>query len=438
MNRLTVALLAALDAALAVSIGIGFALVPLAALWAFQFEMSFDWSLLWRGAVDVWLLGNGASMRVTLDTALVTAIGFPGAAASFLVSLAPLAFTLATVLFGIRTGMRAARSSWWQGAVVIAVVVFGVLAFAASLSAVNVGVRPSIVQGTLIPTLRFGLGVLGAALWVRFRNQTGPDLVIDGLRSLTDRIQDDVRAVIGTALRGGAIVVFGIISVAAIVLAVMIAVHYGTIISLHESAQLGAFGGTIVTLAELLFLPNLVIWTASWLVGPGFALGTGTSISPVGTLLGPVPGVPVLGALPTADSAFGFVTLIVPVAIGFIAAVLVRRRLVRDLSGHNILALLALAGVGIGLVAGIGLGVLAAMSAGAAGPERLVDVGPNGWTVGLWSGIVTAIAAVIGMAAGPTHADDTDELPELHSRPNERTPLAGRSGRPSTANRPSR
>ncbi|WP_431030679.1 cell division protein PerM [Plantibacter sp. RU18] len=416
MKRLTVALLAALDAALAVAIGIGVALVPLLALWALHFQLGIDPAALWRGAVDIWALGNGSSMRVTLDTALITQLGLPSSMEPFLVSLAPLAFTVGTVLFGVRTGSRAARSSWWQGAVVVSVGVFAVLSLLVALSALYPAVRPSIVQGTLAPTLRFAGGAVVAALWVRFREQDAADPVLDGLRALRDRFPDDWWAVLVTALRGGMLAAVALLGVAAVTTAIVIAAGYGAIISLHESAQFGALGGAVVTGAELLYLPNLVIWAASWITGGGFAIGTGTAISPIGTLVGPIPAVPVLGALPTGDSPFGFAVLVIPVVIGFASAVVLRRRLAIELHGRGGLSRLLVAGVGIGITAGVVLGVLAALSAGAAGPGRLIEVGPNAWATALWTAVVVGIAAVLGMAAGPVHLAEEDRLPDLHER----------------------
>lgn len=416
MKRLTVALLAALDAALAVAIGIGVALVPLLALWALHFQLGIDPAALWRGAVDIWALGNGSSMRVTLDTALITQLGLPSSMEPFLVSLAPLAFTVGTVLFGVRTGSRAARSSWWQGAVVVSVGVFAVLSLLVALSALHPAVRPSIVQGTLAPTLRFGGGAVVAALWVRFREQDAADPVLDGLRALRDRFPDDWWAVLVTAVRGGLLAAVALLGVAAVTTAIVIAAGYGAIISLHESAQFGALGGAVVTGAELLYLPNLVIWAASWITGGGFAIGTGTAISPIGTLVGPIPAVPVLGALPTGDSPFGFAVLVIPVVIGFASAVVLRRRLAIELDGRGGLSRLLAAGIGIGITAGVVLGVLAALSAGAAGPGRLIEVGPNAWTTALWTTVVVGIAAVLGMAAGPVHLAEEDRLPDLHER----------------------
>ncbi|WP_285036804.1 DUF6350 family protein [Plantibacter sp. ME-Dv--P-095] len=420
MKRLTVALLAALDATLAVAIGIGVALVPLLALWALYFQLEVDPAALWRGAVDIWTLGNGSSMRITLDTELVTQLGLPLGMEPFLVSLAPLAFTIGTVLFGVRTGMRAARSTWWQGAVVVSVLVFAVLAFLVTLTALHPAVRPSIVQGTLAPTVRFALGVVVAALWVRFREQDAADPILDGLRATLDRLPAGAWPMIVTSLRGGALAASALLAVSAVLTAVLIAAGYGAIISLHESAQYGVLGGAIVTGAELLYLPNLVIWAMSWITGGGFAIGSGTAVSPIGTLVGSMPAVPVLGAIPTGESPFGFAVLVVPVVIGFAAAVVLRRRLLVDLDGRDGLARLAVVGLGIGVTAGVVVGVLAAISAGAAGPGRLVEVGPNGWATGLWTTLTVGIAAVIGMAAGPTHLAEEDRLPELQVRPSVR------------------
>jgi hypothetical protein len=112
--------------------------------------------------------------------------------------------------------------------------------------------------------------------------------------------------------------------------------------------------------------------------------------------------------------------LVVPVVIGFAVAVVLRRRLLVDLDGRGGLGRLAVVGLGVGVTAGLIVGVLAALSAGAAGPGRLVEVGPDGWATGLWTTLTVGIAAVVGMAAGPTHLAEEDRLPELHAQPSGR------------------
>jgi hypothetical protein len=48
-------------------------------------------------------------------------------------------------------------------------------------------------------------------------------------------------------------------------------------------------------------------------------------------------------------------------------------------------------------VGGVILGLLAWFSAGAAGPGRLADVGPNPWAVGVAAAIELGVAATIGL-----------------------------------------
>jgi hypothetical protein len=176
------------------------------------------------------------------------------------------------------------------------------------------------------------------------------------------------------------------------------------VIGLYEGLQAGALGGAALTIAQLAFLPDLVIWAASWLVGPGFAIGTGSSVSPVGTQLGPVPSLPLLGVLPPGNLALGFLGLLVPVLAGFIAAVVVHSRPPRTITGQTITGRpsggwLFLTALGTGAVAGIELGLLAWASSGAAGPGRLHDVGPDPWLIGGIAAAEVAVAAVVGMFA---------------------------------------
>src|SRR6185312_5174876 len=173
--------------------------------------------------------------------------------------------------------------------------------------------------------------------------------------------------------------------------------HYADLIALSASAHAGVLGGITLTIGQLAFLPNLVIWAVAWLVGPGFAIGAGSAVSPLGTSLGPLPTIPILGALPTGDFAFGFVGLLVPVLVAFLAGVVIRSRVLRATGHSSGPATLVLAGVGVGIAGGVLLGLLAWASGGAAGPGRLADVGPSPWLVGGFAALEFGIAAIIGL-----------------------------------------
>ena len=106
MNRTTVALLAALEAVIVAAIGLGIALVPLTILWAAQYQLGAEWIVVWRAAADIWLVGHGANLTVTLDAQTVATLGLPGAATPFQVTIALLGFAVLTAGLGVRTGSR--------------------------------------------------------------------------------------------------------------------------------------------------------------------------------------------------------------------------------------------------------------------------------------------------------------------------------------------
>lgn len=394
MNRKLTALFAAFESLLVVGIGIAIPLLPLTILWGFQYGLSIDWATFWRAAVDIWLLGHGVDIRLTLDPAVAAALGLAGAEAPVTLTIAALGFALLTILLGVRAGRRVAETRYRVLGELVSLLVFAGASLLVTFTALHPLARPSLVQGTILPTLVFGLGL---AIGVR-RTRMERDDAPGPLSARLDDLPAFVRPALVTALRGGTAAAALVITTAGLLTAAAIAFSYAKIITLYEGLHTEVLGGVAITLGQLAFLPNLVIWTASWLVGPGFAIGTGSTISPLATTVGPIPAIPMLGALPSGDSAFGFLGLLVPVVAGF----LIGATMVRDRHVHPILA-----GLGIGVIGGVILGLLAWFSGGAAGPGRLVTVGPDPWAVGALAALELGVAAIIGVAASRrrTNAD---------------------------------
>ncbi|HEU0206325.1 MAG TPA: DUF6350 family protein [Pseudolysinimonas sp.] len=404
MTRRLTLLFSAFEALLVVAIGVAIPLVPLTILWAAQFGFGPDWAIFWRGATDIWLIGHGVDVTFTLDPATATALGVAGAGAPVKITIALLGFALLTLLLGVRAGQRVAETGHRALGEITALVVFAAASSVVTLSAVNSAARPSIWQGVLLPTLVFGVGLFLGVL--REGRERGRDAPRSSLRDGIDAWRPPVRAAVAGAIRAGAAAAAITTLVSAVAVALMIAVNYAQIIRLYEALHTGVVGGVALTAGELAFLPNLVIWAVSWFVGPGFAIGAGSHVSPLGTALGPMPTIPLLGALPTGELAFGFAGLLVPVVAGFLAGAAVRPILIRALDAADdhdgpaphLPGLVATA-LGGGVFGGVLLGLLAAVSGGAAGPGRFQQVGPDALAVGLAAAIEFGVAIGIGLAA---------------------------------------
>lgn len=185
---------------------------------------------------------------------------------------------------------------------------------------------------------------------------------------------------------------------------------------LSESLGADPVGGLVLVLGQLAYLPDFILWAASWVVGAGFTVGDGSVISPTVTHVGLLPAVPVFGAVPPAATGHWAMLswLVVGVVAGAVAAwtaVAPRRRSRFDET--------ALVGGLAGVVAGVALTVVAVLSRGNLGVARLVGVGPrpvelfvmacslmgiSGMAAGLVMGLVSRRSAVVpeGPAAGAT------------------------------------
>lgn len=179
-------------------------------------------------------------------------------------------------------------------------------------------------------------------------------------------------------------------------LAVLTALYQGRGRITELSTSLGAdpVGGFVLVLGELAYLPNLVLWGASWVLGAGFSLGDGSVVSPTMTQLGLLPAVPVFGAVPTAASGRGVLVawLLVGVVAGVVAAwsaVAPRRRARFDET--------SLVGGLAGVVAGLAVTLVAIVSRGNLGIGRLVGIGPRPFELFVMS---CSLLGISGMAGG--------------------------------------
>lgn len=171
--------------------------------------------------------------------------------------------------------------------------------------------------------------------------------------------------------KGGAAGLLGLVVVAAAALATAMVQGEPRIDSLEQALGFDTGGVVVWALTCLLYLPNLLAWTAAWILGAGFTLGDGSLVAPWGTRLGLLPSIPVFGALPPDGSGSLTGWLLAGAVPGLLAGVAA----VRAKAGGMVASVGA--GAAAGLVAGLGYLTWAMLSRGALGSVRFAAVGPR-------------------------------------------------------------
>ncbi|SEC07751.1 DUF6350 family protein [Microbacterium hydrocarbonoxydans] len=404
MQRLLVALLAAFDAAIAAAVGLVVLLAPLTLLWTLSFGVTADWGALWPLTGTLWQFGHGVPLDVDVSADVLRATGIAPAAAAFTLSVTPLAFLLFTLLFAARSGGRAARAGAWLLGSVSGAATFGAIALGVALTAKLGAARVPLVLAVLLPTVVYLVGAVAGAVRSAWE---------DGDGGLLDRVHDvidswgDWGPVPSASVRGAAFAVVGMTAVSAVAVAILTATRGSEVVALFQAARVDALGAGVITLGHLAYLPTIIVWAASWLAGPGFAVGVGTAVSPAGTQLGVVPGIPVLGLLPESTSIWMLIVIIVPIGVGAFAGWAVRSRLVWEGTPLGAAPRAAIA-AGIGVLTAAVAAIAALLAGGSMGPGRLAEAGPAVLPFALALGGEVLLGAAI-LLLSPRHRDELAE-----------------------------
>jgi hypothetical protein len=189
--------------------------------------------------------------------------------------------------------------------------------------------------------------------------------------------------------------------VSAAVLAVALVVDWDGAVNVMSQLHTSPGAATLLIGLCVLVTPNATLFSGSYLLGPGFAVGTHTLVTPTAIVLGPLPMFPLLAALPDAGPTSGWTAALL-VLPPLVAAIAVYRTLRRYPTSRWDEA--ALRGAGAGLICAVGFALLAALSGGAVGPGRMADVGPFVLQV-LLHGVATfGLGGLVGsLAATASH-----------------------------------
>jgi hypothetical protein len=401
VNKRQTFFIAAIEAAILVAISLGVVLVPLTLVWFLENNPEVDWLVTFRAASDFWLLSHGTGLVVPEGEILGILVP------AFVVTLVPLGMTIWLARSFYNAGKRfiAARALWpgWLGGSLV----YGASALGISTAAYDSAIYPIAWQGVFFPTILFlVLQVLGSLFGQPDEIFEGDildqaperDRVRQALNAFRLKLHWSVRSIMGPAFRAGTAITVMLLMVSAFTIAVLIALSWIDITRLYESVQVSVLGVVVLTLGQLALVPNLVIYGASWLTGVGFSIGAGSLISPLGSQVGPLPAIPILGALPVGQLEFGMVSIAVVLLAAFIATLLIRKSAdeIRFEFATAWSAAISL-GLSIAFVTASQMGLLAFIASGSAGPGRLSQVGVSPWLVALVVfvevGVVSTLAA---------------------------------------------
>ncbi|GAA0500618.1 hypothetical protein Ade02nite_27590 [Paractinoplanes deccanensis] len=216
-------------------------------------------------------------------------------------------------------------------------------------------------------------------------------------------------------LRTGVLAALVILAAGAAVTGLSVAVGGGQAADMISAYRTGVAGQAGITLVSLAYGVNGAIWAAAYLLGPGFALGTGSVVRLTEVTVGPLPTLPLLAGLPNGPmGAVGALLLAIPVLAGLAAGWMLTLRAVREAEeappdpgvrpGRRApgipWSLLIGGGLIAGPAAGLVLGVMSWLSGGPLGDGRMATIGPDAWQVGLVATAVVGVSAAIGAAAG--------------------------------------
>lgn len=333
------------------------------------------------GGVVGWFLTDAGAHGAPRDGLRIGAVGWLMAHGSGVhvqgtaVTVAPLGLTLLAVVVVWRLGLRLGDSVAGHGP---------------DADAIADGVRDWTVPAT---TLVFTLGyavVLGVTHRLATTPATAPSLVravlsavlLCGLVGGTAIAVGSGRAAIWTSflplsLRASAAAAWRALvwyaAASGLVLLVALAVHWNAAVNVMSQLHTSPGAATLLIGLCVLMVPNATAFAGSYLLGPGFAVGTHTLVTPTGVVLGPLPMFPLLAALPGNGPAPGWTVGLLAVP-PLVAAAATYRALGRYPTTRWDEA--ALRGAGAGLVCALGFTLLAALSGGAVGPGRMSEMGP--------------------------------------------------------------
>ena len=395
----------------------------MSAVWATKGFGDMEFSSVAAMSAHLWLLIHG----VPLD--LAAAFG----ASAGTMTLVPLGLSILPLLLCYRSGRRLARASY-EGEFLIPVL-SGSVTYALISSAMYGWASPhpqplQALNAALVP-----LGIVVAGLmWGGYRESRSLSRMVgvDTAEQISQMSQYSrwAGSYAWAVVRAAVVAFVALIGLGAVLLGIGILAGWSQIVATYQELHAGAVGDTAVTLLQLGFLPNLVIYAIAWSTGAGFSFGAGTSVGLTSSDAGTLPMLPILGAVPESMGTFGLVGLLVPLGAGAIAGWWFLREgedhldewVALKVPFRPLSALISAVVLGVmtGIMTSFGALWLGWISYGSLGIGRFTEVGAEPLTFAAHTALTVGAGVTFGMLLSRALVPDSSrELPRFaDERPN--------------------
>ena len=395
----------------------------MSAVWATKGFGDMEFSSVAAMSAHLWLLIHG----VPLD--LAAAFG----ASAGTMTLVPLGLSILPLLLCYRSGRRLARASY-EGEFLIPVL-SGSVTYALISSAMYGWASPhpqplQALNAALVP-----LGIVVAGLmWGGYREARSLSRMVgvDTAEQISQMSQYSrwAGSYAWAVVRAAVVAFVALIGLGAVLLGIGILAGWSQIVATYQELHAGAVGDTAVTLLQLGFLPNLVIYAIAWSTGAGFSFGAGTSVGLTSSDAGTLPMLPILGAVPESLGTFGLVGLLVPLVAGAIAGWWFLREgedhldewVALKVPFRPLSALISAVVLGMmtGIMTSFGALWLGWISYGSLGIGRFTEVGAEPLTFAAHTALTVGAGVTFGMLLSRALVPDSSrELPRFaDERPN--------------------
>ena len=395
----------------------------MSAVWATKGFGDMEFSSVAAMSAHLWLLIHG----VPLD--LAAAFG----ASAGTMTLVPLGLSILPLLRCYRSGRRLARAAA-EGAFLIPVL-SGSVTYALISSAMYGWASPhpqplQALNAALVP-----LGIVVAGLmWGGYREARSLSRMVgvDTAEQISQMSQYSrwAGSYAWAVVRAAVVAFVALVGLGAVLLGIGILAGWSQIVATYQELHAGAVGDTAVTLLQLGFLPNLVIYAIAWSTGAGFSFGAGTSVGLTSSDVGTLPMLPILGAVPESMGTFGLVGLLVPLGAGAIAGWWFLREgedhldewVALKVPFRPLSALISAVVLGVmtGIMTSFGTLWLGWISYGSLGIGRFTEVGAEPLTFAAHTALTVGAGVTFGMLLSRALVPDSSrELPRFaDERPN--------------------